>query len=121
MKNFMVEMTVQGGTKMTNQANQPQIVEFRQTFNMYTKQWCTPKKKVGDKWVPINNLKHVVSKKSGITYALWRLRDLMATLKCTTHNQRVWNCSKVTGTKRGIYTIYHLTCNRFKHSISGVM
>ena len=121
MKNFMVEITVQGGTKMTNQANQPQIVEFRQTFNMYTKQWCTPKKKVGNKWVPINNLKHVVSKNKGISYALWRLRDLMVTLKCTNHNQQVWDCSKINSTKKGVYTIFHFTCKRFKHSISGVM
>ena len=106
---------------MINQANQIQLVEFRQTLNTYTKQWCTPKKKVGNKWVPINNLKHVVSKNKGIGYALWRLRDLMATLKCTTHSLLVWDCSKINSTKKGVYIIFHFTCKRFKHSISGVM
>jgi len=106
---------------MANQANQQQVVEFRQTLNTYTKQWCIPKKKQGNKWVPINNLKHIVSKQTGISHALWRLKGLMATLKCTTHSLLVWDCSKITGTKKGIYTIYHFTCKRFKHSISGVL
>ena len=105
---------------MGNQANQPQMVEFRQTLNTYTKQWCVPKKKEGNKWVPIINLKYVVTKKDGISYALWRLRTLMMKLKCDTHNQPVWDCSKVGLTKKGIYSIYTLKCTRYKHSISGV-
>lgn len=106
---------------MKNQVNEQQVVEFRQTLNTYTKQWCVPKKKVGNKWVPITNLKYVVTRQDGISYALWRLRTLMLKVKCTTHVQQVWDCPKVGVTKRGIYNIYYLTCKRFKHSISGVM
>ena len=106
---------------MANQANQQQMVEFRQTFNTYTKQWSVPKKREVDKWVTIINLKYVVTKKAGIGYALWRLRALMVKLKCTTHNQPVWDCSKITTTKKGVYIIYYLKCNRYKHSISGVL
>ena len=106
---------------MGNQINQPQVVEFRQTLNTYTKQWWTPKRKERDKWVPINNLKYVVTKKDGISYAIWRLRTQMMKLKCDTHNQPVWDCSKVSLIKKGVYIVHTLTCKRFKHSISGVM
>lgn len=105
---------------MTNQANEQQVVEFRQTLNTYTKQWCVPKKRAGNKWTPINNLKYIITKQEGIGYALWRLKTLMGKVKCATHNQQVWDCSKVTKIKRGVYIIYYLKCKRFKHSISGV-
>jgi hypothetical protein len=110
-----------GGVNMVNQSNQPQMAEFRQTLNTYTKQWCTPKKKVGNKWVPITNLKYLITKQEGVGYALWRLRTSMMKLKCTTHSQQVWDCPKIGVTKRGIYNVYYLTCKRFKHSISGIM
>lgn len=106
---------------MTNQVNQVQTGEFRQTLNTYTKQWCVPKRKMGKKWGPINNLKCVVHKRDGISYALWRVRDLVLRIKCTTHNQQAWKCDKITKTKRGVYNVYHFKCTRIKHSISGVM
>jgi len=112
---------------MVNQVNEQQVVEYRQTFNTFTKQWCGPKRKVYDKekdkdvWRPIDNLKHVVNKRDGIGYALWRLRTRMLKLKCVTHNQTVWDCPKIRPVQVGVYTIYYLTCKRFKHSISGVM
>lgn len=114
-------MVQRGDGKMKNQVNEPQMVEFRQTLNTYTKQWCVPKKKEGDKWIPIINLKYVITKREGIGYALWRLRALMIKLKCVTHNQLVWDCSKITKTRRGVYIIHYFKCNRYKHSISGVM
>lgn len=112
---------------MKNQANEQQVVEYRQTFNTFTKQWCVPKRRAYDKekdknvWRPIDNLKHLVNKRDGIGYALWRLKLLMTKLKCATHDQPVWDCSKITPVRVGVYTIYYLTCKRFKHSISGVM
>ena len=106
---------------MTNQVNQVQTGEFRQTLNTYTKQWCVPKRKMGNKWGPINNLKCVVHKRDGISYALWRVRELVLRIRCTTHNQQAWKCDKITKTKRGVYSVYHFKCTRIKHSISGVM
>jgi len=106
---------------MANQVNQQQLVEFRQTLNTYTKQWCSPKKKVGNKWVLVKNINYLVTGKDGIGFALWRLRETMSKLKCTTHNQSVWRCAKVSKTKRGVYDIYSFKCKRINHSISGVM
>jgi hypothetical protein len=88
----MEDKMAQENARVKNQINQQQVVEYRQTLNTYTKQWCSPKKKVGNKWVPINNLKHVITKKDGIGYALWRLKEVMVKLKCTVHNQAVWKC-----------------------------
>lgn len=104
---------------MVNQVNQHQLVEFRQTLNTYTKQWCSPRKRIGNKWVPVKNIKYLITRKDGIGYAIWRLREAMSKLKCTTHNQLVWRCTKVDKIKRGIYIIYSFKCTRLNHSISG--
>jgi hypothetical protein len=103
--------------------NLPQVAEFRQTLNVYTKQWTIPKRRVTragkDVWRNIDNVDSVITKSRGIECALWRLRWKILTKKDENKKQK-WNCTEIIKAKRGIYSVFYFKCTRMHHSISGV-
>jgi len=108
---------------MKNLLNKVGTIEFRQTLNMFSKNWSTPKKLTEDgKWITIDNLDRVVDKKHGYGMAIWRLERAMAKVM-DSENRYIWRCTKVTKSRKTVgkneYGIYHFICNRRKYDISG--
>ena len=103
--------------------NLPRTAEFRQTFNVYTKQWTIPKRLVikdGKKvWRNITNVDSVITRSKGIAFALWRLQRNLLKEKDEDNKQK-WNCTEVFKIKRGVYSVFYFKCSRMHHSISGV-
>ena len=108
---------------MERTVNLPQVAEFRQTLNVYTKQWSMPKRLVTREgkhvWRNIINMDSVITKQQGIACALWRLRSKILKEKDRNNNQR-WSCTKILKIKKGVYSVFYFRCTVKHHSISGV-
>lgn len=108
---------------MERVVNLPQAAEFRQTLNVYTKQWTIPKRRVTrdgkNVWRNIDNLDSVVTRSRGIECALWRLRWKILKEKDGTGKLK-WKCTEIVKVKKGVYDVFYFKCTRMHHSISGV-
>lgn len=108
---------------MERTVNLPQVGEFRQTLNVYTKQWTIPKRRVvregRNVWRNIINVDSVITKSRGIECALWRLRAKILKEMDENHKQK-WNCTEILKVKKGVYSIFYFKCTRMHHSIQGV-
>jgi len=108
---------------MEHVVNLPQVGEFRQTLNVYTKQWTIPKRRVvregKNVWRNIINVDSVITKSKGIECALWRLRAKILK-EMDENNKQKWNCTEVLKVKKGVYSVFYFKCTRMHHSIQGV-
>jgi len=110
-----------------NLAMTQNVVTFRQTWNLWSKNWQIPKR-LGDdgKWYPINrkNLNVIVTKQQGYAFALWRMQKVMAKIR-DEHNLAVWKVSGISKervTWNGLpYSIFQFSCHRIAHGIIGGM
>lgn len=101
-------------------------VIYRQTFNLIAKRWVVPERKI-DKttWVPINNLKCVISPKFGYAGAIHRVRRVFDKRR-NPDGSRMWKTSvethKMKDSKgRDIYAITYLKCERTSYGFTRSM
>ena len=123
---------------MTNLINKPKEVVFRQTLNVTWKRWETPKRlteieetniETGrsvkkQMWRVIDNPEQLLTKKDGISMALWRLQSIMNKVR-DVEKRLIWK-TVVSKKKRvtigkNTYSVWTLTCTRIKRDMSGVM
>ncbi len=122
---------------MTNLINKPREVIFRQTLNVTWKRWDTPKRlteieetntrtgRVVKKrvWRVITDPETLITRKDGISMALWRLKRIMNTVH-DIRGRAIWKTvmdRKQVTIRRNIYSVWTLTCKRIKRDMSGVM
>jgi len=105
----------------------PMKVEYRQTRNMYTKQWNKPARMYIDKetgkkkWKIVRNLHKVVTRSAGIGWALWRIRTQLEKEVCGSTSIKKWRCTDIKTVRKGQYNIYYFECKRIRHNIMGVL
>ena len=114
-------------TTVKNLAEIPSEVHFRQSFNQWSHNWTIPKKKNNKgEWrkVAHRDLDPVVVRGKGFRYALWRMRDIMVSIR-DEKNRPVWKVTKITtkyATYEGVkYSTYQFSCYRVEYSIVGGM
>lgn len=111
---------------MSTTYGKPKAIEYRQTLNVYTKQWSTPKRLVFNTktgkmvWRTVKNLSRLITKKDGVAFALWRLQRQLDRETLPNGNLRKWNTQKIVTVKRGVYSVFYLKVTEAKHSIQGV-
>ena len=123
---------------MTNLINKPKEVVFRQTLNVTWKRWETPKRlteieetniETGrsvkkQMWRVIDNPEQLLTKKDGISMALWRLQSIMNKVQ-DIEKHLIWKTvmsKRKRVTIRGnTYSVWTLTCIRINRDMSGVM
>lgn len=104
----------------------PKVIEFRQTLNVYTKQWCLPKRRVFDPktgkmvWRTVKNINTLITKRNGVAFALWRLRRKLSAELLPNSNKNKWMVTDIVKIKRGVYSIFYFKVTAAKHSIQGV-
>jgi len=110
----------------TSTYGKPKVIEFRQTLNVYTKQWCTPKRRVFNQktgkmvWRTVKNLDTLITKRDGVAFALWRLRRKLASETLPKSNNNKWSVTNIVKIKRGVYSVFYFRVTEAKHSIQGV-
>ena len=109
---------------LKNLAKTENYIQFRQTWNQYSRNWSVPKRLVKGKWVPVpkDKLALVVTKKDGYAWALWRMRQVMMKI-VDMYNRKVWKVSSVQKKHvviKGVkYSVFSFTCDRKTNSIIG--
>jgi len=103
-------------------------VKLRQSLNLFSKNWGLVKirdPKTGV-WVSFDKecMTQVVNKKHGYGMAIYRARRKFLEKK-DVYKRPQWKASEVSKSRVTIgdntYSVFHLTCTRQKHDISGVM
>jgi hypothetical protein len=112
----------------TNQVNKPKEVVFRQTLDVTRKRWDVPKRLDPSNgrraWKVVNNLSHLMTKRNGISMALWRLQKIMKAVR-DTEERLIWKTvmskRKRVVIKGSTLSTWTLTCTRIRRDMSGVM
>ncbi len=122
-----------------NQVNKEHVLKFRQTFNVTYKRWGIPKRLVAveeidtltgvvtkkEVWRKITGLDRLITKRDGISYALWRLQKQMNAVTVSFGGCGVWESKKIikvaSKTDDLQYSIFYLTLTRIKRDMYGGM
>lgn len=92
------------------------LVSYRQSITLSTKQWNPPYRKEGSdsNWSKVENFGPLLDRHDkSFRSAIIRLKNQME--KRRYDNQPVWKCH-MTSKKVGGYRVYYLTCKRIQYS-----
>ena len=113
--------------KEKNLATTQNVVRFRQSWNLWTKNWTVPKRENNEgKWegVSYESLKPIVTKVDGFAFAIYRMQKVMNKIK-DSHGRPVWKVNKMSrsySTWNGMrYQVFQFDCHRIAHGIIGGM
>jgi len=88
------------------------LVAYRQSMTLSTKQWNPPYRKDGNNWVRVENVKPLLDRHDkSFRSAIIRLKSQME--KRRYNNLPIWKC-RMTSKKVGRYWVYYLTCKRIR-------
>lgn len=85
------------------------LLVYKQTLTLPTKKWNVPRRKDGNKWIPIEysrSLSLIDRHDGSLRGAIIKMKDKM-------EKMGIWKCS-MSSAKSGNYRVYTLVCKRQK-------